>query len=85
MAEVTFEDREMETDAFIIRDEVPVKPVLLSQRQQRLARLQFFALCWSLAILGWNDGSTGPLLPRIQKVYNVSLRVNSLFPLTGCQ
>jgi hypothetical protein len=22
--------------------------------------------------LGWNDGTTGPLLPRIQEVYNVS-------------
>jgi fucose permease len=37
------------------------------------ARIQFFALCWCMFLAGWNDGSTGPLLPRIQKVYHVSL------------
>ena len=30
-------------------------------------------LCWSLFLAGWNDGSTGPLLPRIQTVYHVCL------------
>lgn len=34
-------------------------------------RLQFFALCYAMFVLGWNDGSTGPLLPRIQSVYHV--------------
>ena len=33
--------------------------------------LQFFAACWSMVLAGWNDGTTGPLLPRIQQVYNV--------------
>lgn len=35
------------------------------------ARIQFFALCWNLFLLGWSDSSTGPLLPRIQSVYHV--------------
>lgn len=35
-------------------------------------RLQFFALCYSMFLLGWNDGTTGPLLPRIQEVYHVT-------------
>ena len=35
------------------------------------ARIQFFALCWSLFLMGWCDSSTGPLLPRIQNVYHV--------------
>lgn len=36
------------------------------------ARIQFASCCYSMFLAGWNDGSTGPLLPRIQKVYNVS-------------
>ena len=41
-------------------------------RQRRKARLCFAALCWLFFGLGWNDGSTGPLLPKIQQHYNVS-------------
>jgi hypothetical protein len=33
--------------------------------------VQLSALYWSMFVLGWNDGSTGPLLPRIQEVYHV--------------
>jgi hypothetical protein len=44
----------------------------LSKKQERRARIQFLALCWSLFVLGWTDGSVGPLLPRIQQVYDVS-------------
>ena len=40
---------------------------------KRMARIQFITLCWTLFLGGWNDGSTGPLLPRIQEVYHVSL------------
>jgi hypothetical protein len=39
------------------------------------ARLQLVSLCWCLFLAGWNDGSTGPLLPRIQLVYHVSIRM----------
>ena len=35
------------------------------------ARIQFFALCWTIFLAGWSDSSTGPLLPRIQSVYHV--------------
>lgn len=34
--------------------------------------LQFATLCWSLFMAGWNDGTTGPLLPRMQEYYRVS-------------
>ena len=37
------------------------------------ARIQFATLCWTLFLAGWNDGTTGPLLPRIQEVYHVTL------------
>lgn len=38
-------------------------------------QLQFAACCASLFVAGWNDGSTGPLLPRIQSNYHVRLLV----------
>jgi fucose permease len=41
------------------------------------ARIQFISLCWTLFLAGWNDASTGPLLPRIQEVYHVSFSVSS--------
>ena len=42
-----------------------------TKQETRSARAQFLALCWALFIIGWNDGSTGPLLPRIQEFYDV--------------
>lgn len=42
-----------------------------TKRQRLRARVQFATLCWVMYLAGWNDGTTGPLLPRIQKVYNV--------------
>lgn len=45
---------------------------ILSKKEAYTARAQFLALCWSLFLIGWTDGSTGPLLPRIQKFYDVS-------------
>jgi hypothetical protein len=40
-------------------------------KEARTARVQFLALCWSLFLMGWINGSTGPLLPSIQKSYDV--------------
>ncbi|TFY63546.1 hypothetical protein EVG20_g6271 [Dentipellis fragilis] len=48
-----------------------------------LANVQFAALCWTQFLAGWNDGSTGPLLPRIQVVYNVGFAVVSLIFLVN--
>ena len=49
-------------------------PSALLKTQKIRARIQFTALCWSLFLLGWNDGSTGPLLIRIKEVYHVGHR-----------
>ena len=43
-----------------------------TKKEARTARAQFLALCWALFVIGWSDGSRGPLLPRIQKFYDVS-------------
>src|ERR1700722_9512263 len=45
------------------------QPTIAARRH--LANIHFFALCWSLFLIGWNDGSLGPLIPRIQKYYDV--------------
>lgn len=36
-----------------------------------LASLQYATLCFTLFLAGWNDGTTGPLLPRMQEHYHV--------------
>ncbi|KAG6900372.1 hypothetical protein C0993_011722 [Termitomyces sp. T159_Od127] len=41
-----------------------------TKHQLATAHIQLVALCMSLFLAGWNDGTTGPLLPRIQSVYN---------------
>jgi len=43
-----------------------------TKRQRLRARVQFATVCGSMYLAGWNDGTTGPLLPRIQIVYGVS-------------
>ena len=42
-----------------------------TRKEARTARVQFLALCWSLFLMGWFSGSTGPLLPSIQNSYDV--------------
>jgi len=44
-----------------------------TKKQKATERIQFSAVCWCLFLAGWNDGTTGPLLPRIQEVYHVCL------------
>ena len=44
-----------------------------TKKQKATERIQFAAVCWCLFLAGWNDGTTGPLLPRIQEVYHVCL------------
>ncbi|OBZ67359.1 Bypass of stop codon protein 6 [Grifola frondosa] len=51
---------------------------------RRKAHIQFATLCWTLYLAGWNDGTTGPLLPRIQSVYHVGFAVVSLIFVSNC-
>lgn len=44
-------------------------------------RIQYAALCWALFLVGWNDGTTGPLLPRIQDNYHASVESSVRFLL----
>ncbi|KAJ3538632.1 hypothetical protein NM688_g6488 [Phlebia brevispora] len=50
----------------------------------KTARIQFATLCCALYLVGWNDGTTGPLLPRIQSNYQVGYAVVSLIYIFNC-
>ncbi|KIM47167.1 hypothetical protein M413DRAFT_16581 [Hebeloma cylindrosporum] len=58
--------------------------ISLTRKQKNKGRVQFLALCWTLFLAGWNDGTTGPMLPRIQLVYNVGFTIVSLIFVFGC-
>ncbi|GJJ15712.1 hypothetical protein Clacol_009990 [Clathrus columnatus] len=51
---------------------------------KRRENFQFAALCVPLFLAGYNDGSTGPLLPTIQRVYHVNFAIVSLLFVCSC-
>ena len=51
----------------------PAEPTHLPPLSKWKEHVQFATLCFVLFLAGWNDGTTGPLLPRIQSNYHVSV------------
>jgi len=49
------------------------------RNEKLLSRLQFLTLCWTLFLIGWNDSSTGPLIPRIREFYGVNNFFQSIY------
>ncbi|KAF9034189.1 MFS general substrate transporter [Hymenopellis radicata] len=45
---------------------------------------QFTACCWLKMLSGWNDGTSGPLIPRLQEVYQINFIVVSLIFVMAC-
>lgn len=39
--------------------------------QRRKSLIHFAALCWCLLVNGWNEATTGPMIPRVQERYDV--------------
>ncbi|KAL1729735.1 major facilitator superfamily domain-containing protein [Schizophyllum commune] len=62
----------------------PSAPQPRTREQIRAGHLQFFAACYASMLAGWNDGTTGPLLPRIQQVYGVNYALVSLLFVCAC-
>ncbi|KAG6918308.1 hypothetical protein DXG01_015400 [Tephrocybe rancida] len=60
--------------------ETPIANSSRSKKQTTAAHIQFIACCVPLFLAGWNDGSLGPLLPRIQLVYNVICNIFACEP-----
>jgi hypothetical protein len=44
----------------------------VSPGARKRLEVQYACLCFALFLAGWNDGTNGPLIPRIQRYYNVS-------------
>lgn len=56
-------------------DSISAAPILTTAQkvaQRRWSVIHLAAACWSFFLAGWNDGSTGPLLPKIQLYHKVS-------------
>lgn len=62
----------------------PVDPGEPSKVSKAAGYIQFLTLCWTLFLAGWNDGTTGPLLPRMQSNYHVGYAVVSLIFIFNC-
>ncbi|KAL1740986.1 major facilitator superfamily domain-containing protein [Schizophyllum fasciatum] len=62
----------------------PSVPRKRTKKQILTERVHFFAACWALILAGWNDGTTGPLLPRIQQVYGLNYTVVSMLFVCSC-
>ncbi|KAI0760124.1 MFS general substrate transporter [Fomes fomentarius] len=45
---------------------------------RRKTWVNFATLCFCVSMNGWNDGTTGPLLPKMQSYYNIGFAVVSL-------
>ncbi|KAI0052804.1 MFS general substrate transporter [Auriscalpium vulgare] len=56
----------------------------IKARSKWTARIQMGAICWAMFLLGWNDGTSGPLLPRMQQEYHVNFFVVSLIFVANC-
>lgn len=53
-------------------------------KHRRTEYIHLSTLYWNLLLAGWNDASTGPLLPRIQKVYHIGFTVVSILFVAAC-
>ena len=62
--------------AVSVRDDASSAPIVTDTERRahnRRSAIHFAALCWCFFLSGWNDGSTGPLLPKIQEHYGVRI------------
>ncbi|KAL1946211.1 hypothetical protein VTO73DRAFT_15338 [Trametes versicolor] len=55
----------------------------LAAVHKRKSLVHFAALCGCLFVNGWNDATTGPMLPRVQEKYGVGFAVVSLIFVFG--
>ncbi|TFL07868.1 MFS general substrate transporter [Pterulicium gracile] len=55
-----------------------------AKEHKRRELVSFVSLCWCLFLAGWNDGTLGPMIPRIREVYNVGFTVVSLIFVIAC-
>ncbi|KAF9013471.1 major facilitator superfamily domain-containing protein [Cyathus striatus] len=54
------------------------------RKWKRNATIQLCALCFTFYLEGWNDASTGPLLPVVQRDYHIGFAVVALLFVSNC-
>ena len=54
---------------------------MISPKTRKWLEVQYACLCFALFLAGWNDGTNGPLIPRIQHYYKVNFVVNKTLSL----
>ncbi|KAH7098382.1 MFS general substrate transporter [Auriculariales sp. MPI-PUGE-AT-0066] len=52
--------------------------------QRRTELIRYCALLYAFVLIGWQDGSTGPLLPAIREYYQLNFTKVSLIFILGC-
>ncbi|KAL5501375.1 hypothetical protein ACEPAH_8635 [Sanghuangporus vaninii] len=54
------------------------------KKQRRVELISFCALLWCIFMEGWNDGTNGPLIPTMQKYYNIGYTTVSMIFVLNC-
>ncbi|KAH7339692.1 major facilitator superfamily domain-containing protein [Rhizoctonia solani] len=75
----TLGEKHSESTSTSLRPEIPAWT--MSAKEEWIA---IMACCGCLFMAGWNDASTGPLLPTIQNHYGVNFTVVSMLFVSGC-
>lgn len=72
---ISMHSRSVASAAALSVDGLPSEPPIVSTEeralQKRKGMLHFFAICWMVFVMGWSDGTTGPMIPRLQAHYHV--------------
>lgn len=64
---------------------LPAPPAEGTEKEYgRRELLQLAALCWGVFLCGWNDGTLGPMIPRIREAYSVGFTMVSLIFVVAC-
>lgn len=69
----------LHSSSLLASDNQPLDHISVNDAKNwKRERLYIAACCGCLFLTGWNDGSTGPLLPTIQKHYQAWVSLRSL-------
>ncbi|KAK1232469.1 hypothetical protein PQX77_004407 [Marasmius sp. AFHP31] len=72
------------TSSLVNHEQTQDQEVQQTKKQKRRAMIHLAALYYCFFLEGWNDGTLGPLLPVIQRDYQVGFAVVSLLFVTNC-
>ncbi|KIY47903.1 MFS general substrate transporter [Fistulina hepatica ATCC 64428] len=59
-------------------------PDAATSKQRQTGNIHFMAVCWSLYLEGWNDGTLGPLLPVMESYFHIGYIIVALLFVVNC-